>query len=336
MKLYKNYNLRNIHSFAVNVNSTHYYSCCDENELQKLLSSSKQLLQPILILGKGNNILFTKNFEGTIIHIQTKGIKKLKETAQKTYISAKAGVDWDDFVKYCILQNLYGAENLSYIPGTVGAAPVQNIGAYGSEVKDIISKVHTLETKTGNIKIFSNNECKFEYRNSIFKSELKEKFIITQVDFVLKKEAELNTKYGDIEEKAKQYSELNLKTVREIIINIRKNKLPEPEIIPNAGSFFKNPVVTKKHFLKLKSKFPELVSYKLRKGSVKLAAGQLIDLSGYKGYKTERAGVHSKQALVLINHNNATGKDIMSLAAEIQKKIKLTFEVELQPEVQIY
>ena len=326
MKLIQNYNLKNIHSFAINVKASHYYLCSEESDILNLLNSSAELIYPILVIGNGNNILFTKDFKGTVIHIQTKGIEKIKETKEEITISAKAGENWDNFVEYCITQNLYGAENLSYIPGTVGAAPVQNIGAYGSEVKNIISKVHTLEIETANAKLFSNADCEFEYRNSIFKSKLKGKYIITQVDFVLKKNAELNTKYGDIEKKTLKYSELNLKILRKIITEIRKSKLPEHKELPNAGSFFK----------RLKSKFPDLVSYNTPKGKIKLAAGQLIDLSGFKGYRAEKAGVHNRQALVLINHNNASGNDIMNLAAIIQKKVKLIFDVELKPEVQIY
>lgn len=336
MEHFTNYNLKNHHTFAVEVFADDFFNISEASELPVFFEAQNVAARKLLTIGEGSNLLFVGDFKGIIIRMNNKGIKKLNEDTNSVYLRAEAGESWDDFVQYCIERNLYGAENLSYIPGTVGAAPVQNIGAYGVEVKDIIWRVHAFDTKTKLFCEFSNEECRFEYRNSIFKTNYKDRFIITAVDFVMKKKSELVINYGSIAEEAKKYSELNLKNLRAIIIAIRKSKLPEPDEIPNAGSFFKNPVVNPAQFEQLKKVYPQLVSYDLPDGNLKLAAGQLIDTAGFKGYRTQRTGVHNKQALVLINHNKAGGKDILELAEMIQSKIREQFGIELEPEVRIF
>jgi UDP-N-acetylmuramate dehydrogenase len=336
MKHFTNYNLKNHHTFATEAFASDFYDISEAQELCVLFKDKTVPFKKTLVIGQGSNLLFTDDFKGTIIRMNNRGIQQLNEDSEYVYLKASAGETWDDFVQYCIERNLYGAENLSYIPGTVGAAPVQNIGAYGAEVKDIIWRVHAFDIETKQLREFSKEECRFEYRNSIFKTDFKDRYIITAVDFVLKKDSELTVNYGSIAEEAKKYSELNLKNLRNIIISIRKSKLPEPNEIPNAGSFFKNPVVSPEKFRNLKKTYPQLVSYDLPDGNIKLAAGQLIDTAGFKGYRMPHAGVHHKQALVLINHNKAGGKDILELARMIQNKIEQQFGIELEPEVRIF
>ncbi|MEA2041941.1 MAG: UDP-N-acetylmuramate dehydrogenase [Bacteroidota bacterium] len=335
MQHHTNFNLKAYNTFALDVNTKNFYAFDSESELIKFFNQANIIPNPVLILGGGSNILFTKDFNGSIIKMNNSDAVVLSETRTDVVVKADAGMVWDEFVNYCISRNFYGTENLSYIPGTVGASPVQNIGAYGTEAKDIIEQVHAVQINTGTKKIFSNQDCKFEYRNSIFKTELKNKYIITAVAFRLQKDGKLNTNYGSIGEEASKYKELNLSIFRDIIVDIRKNKLPDPEKIPNAGSFFKNPVISESKHLSLLKKYPKLVSYKAGDKKIKLAAGQLIDLSGFKGFKTETCGVHKNQALVLLNHNNASGKEILSLSQKIRNSVHKNFGIELSPEVNI-
>ncbi len=263
--------------------------------------------------------------------MNNKGIALKDEDADTVTLEVQAGEIWDDFVRYCVSNNYYGVENLSYIPGTVGATPVQNIGAYGSEVKDCISKVYAVDIYSLENKTFTNQECQFSYRNSIFKQT--KKYIITKVEFVLKKHAKLNLEYANL--KNILADNLSISQLRNEIIKIRKNKLPDPQEIPNAGSFFKNPIVELADYELLKRQNPKLVSFKTSDGKMKLAAGQLIEFAGYKGYTNGRVGVHDKQALVLVKHENGTGQNVAELAKEIQTKIFQKFNINLEPEVLI-
>lgn len=334
MKRFNNYNLLNSHTFAVQARAEYFYVCECADEIAKIgqeIAGAKKFL----VLGGGSNVLFSKDFDGLVLKINIKGIQKLEEDTHKVVLQAAAGEIWDDFVAYCVAHNYYGLENLSYIPGTVGAAPVQNIGAYGAEVKDTIFKVYAYDIKSGQQKVFSHDDCQFEYRNSYFKKAEKSRYIITKVDFVLQKKGELNLSYGNLSGELSHISQPALEDARKAVIRIRKSKLPEPKELPNAGSFFKNPVVDTDYFENLISKFPNLVSYPAGEGHVKLAAGQLIDLSGMKGYRNKRVGVHDKQALVLINHNGASGRDVIDLANKIQQKVFKKFGLMLEPEVLI-
>ncbi|MDP7567897.1 MAG: UDP-N-acetylmuramate dehydrogenase, partial [Flavobacteriales bacterium] len=283
-----------------------------------------------------SNILLTKDFEGLILHNKIEGICILEDNENDITVEVGGGVDWHDFVMWSLSQELSGIENLALIPGTVGASPVQNIGAYGMEVKDTIHKVMAFEISTQKTKTFNNTDCKFAYRNSIFKGELKNKYIITKVEFKLSKTALNKTNYGAIEEELKNLNlEASVKNIAEAVINIRSRKLPNPAELGNSGSFFKNPIIETSQFEQLKKEFPEMVGYKITESTTKIAAGWLIDNAGLKGYRKADAGVHKNQALVLVNYGNASGKDIINLAKEVQQKIKDKYGIRIEAEVNI-
>jgi len=335
VKIERNYPLKKLNSFSINVSANYFVEIHSENDIVDFINNKELKNKEILILGGGNNILFTKDFAGVVIYLNIKHKSIEKETEDYAIIKVGAAEDWDSFVEWTVNKYFYGLENLSSIPGTVGASPVQNIGAYGAEVKDNIIKIDAICLKTGKFVSFLNSVCEFSYRNSIFKEKYKNKYIITYVYFKLNKKASFKIQYGDIIKELKNFSELNIKTLRQTIINIRDSKLPKPEEIPNAGSFFKNPVVNKEKLNKLKFKFPEIVSYKIDNDNYKLAAGWLIDFAGWKGKNLNNVGVHKKQALVLININNARGSEILYLADVISKSISLKFGIELEYEVNI-
>lgn len=291
--------------------------------------------KPYLILGGGSNILFCNDFNGTVIHPTMKGISVIKKSEQYVIIEAKAGVVWDDLVAYAVENNFYGIENLSFIPGNVGACPVQNIGAYGTEVKDVIFEVEAFDIRDASIKRFSNAECEFDYRESIFKTKEFGNYIVTSVLFKLNLTPHFNIDYKDVKEYLSGCSNITLSTIRDAIIAIRKKKLPDPSEIGNAGSFFKNPIVDFGKAKELKTQFPDIIQYELPNGQIKLAAGWLIDKAGWKGYKCGDAGVHHVQALVLVNYGEACGNEIITLAADIEDSVMKTFGVKISPEVRI-
>lgn len=335
-KLFTNFSLKNHNTFGLDINCDFFFRFSETSEIQQFIISEPKLISlPILILGGGSNILFTKDFNGLVIYPQNKKIKKIKEDNDYVFIKSESGVSWDDFVKHCVNENYGGIENLSYIPGNVGASPVQNIGAYGVEVKDTIYEVEAIEISTANIFTFSNLECKFNYRDSIFKNEFKNRFIITSVTFKLSKIHNLITHYGNIEDELKNFSAINIQTIREAIIAIRKRKLPEPSEIGNVGSFFKNPIITVERASKLKENFPNIVLYEHSKFEIKIAAGWLIEQCDWKGKQINGAGVHQNQALVLVKVGNANGSDILYLAKKIQESVKRKFDVEIETEVNI-
>jgi len=284
-------------------------------------------------------MLLTKNIEKTVIHINIKGIKLLKETPNSVFVEVNAGEIWHEFVLWALENNYGGVENLSLIPGNVGSCPIQNIGAYGVEVKDTISKVIAIEIETGKVISFNNKECNFGYRNSIFKNDVKGKYIITSVVFKLtKKKHLLNYNYGAIQTELSR-NNISLPTIQDIsnaIITIRQTKLPDPKKIGNSGSFFKNPIVDKDLFQKIQKENIAMPFYAIHKESFKIPAGWLIEQSGFKGKRFGDAGVHENQALVLVNYGNATGNEILMLAKKIQKKVKSMFSIELEMEVNIF
>ena len=332
----ENYGLKKYNTFGIDAKAKYFVTFDSIIELKNILQSEIYSSNKTFILGGGSNILLTKDFDGLILHNKITGICILEDNEEFVIVEVGAGVNWHDFVLWSVSQELSGLENLALIPGTVGAGPVQNIGAYGMEVKDTITKVHAFEIAKSTIKIFSNEECKFEYRNSIFKVALKDKIIITKVEFKLLKTPLNKTTYGAIQDELKA---LNLKPsprhIAEAVVNIRNRKLPKPTELGNSGSFFKNPVISTDKFEALKKDFPEIVGYKISELETKLAAGWLIENAGLKGYRDGDAGVHKNQALVLVNYGNASGTDIYNLAKKIQKTILEKYSVHIEPEVNI-
>ena len=276
--------------------------------------------------------MLTKPFLGTIIHPENKGIKIERELGNNVFVKVAAGEIWDDFVQWAVDHGLHGVENLSFIPGCVGASPVQNIGAYGAEAKDSISQVVCLAVDDATPRVFSNEECRFGYRDSVFKHEEAGKYIVTEVLFRLQKQAPFNLGYGSIKNNIDEQT-ATLQTVRNAIISIRKEKLPDPSEIGSAGSFFKNPIVPDEQANELKQSFPNMVTYPATEGFTKIAAGWLIDSLGLKGFSIGEAQVHPKQALVLTNMGNATSDDVVSLAKHVREKVWETYHIEILPEV---
>lgn len=332
----ENHCLRKYNTFGIDAKAKYFVEFDSLNELKSILDS-EIYNNNSLVIGEGSNILFTKDFDGLILHNKIAGICILENHDEFVIVEVGAGVNWHEFVKWSVSQKLSGVENLALIPGKVGASPVQNIGAYGMEVKETITKVHAFEIKKKRTQIFTNEECKFEYRNSIFKLKLKDKVIITKVEFKLLKNPLNKTNYGAIEEELKR---LNLKpspkNITDAVVNIRNRKLPDPKELGNSGSFFKNPVVSTNKFNSLKKDFPKIVGYKISEDKMKIAAGWLIEKAGLKGYRDGDAGVHKNQALVLVNYGKASGKKIMNLAKKIQKTIFQKFGIQIEPEVNIF
>ena len=335
-KLLNNYSLKHLNSFGIDIKARLFSNFNSENELIKLLNNKSLEDKSVFILGDGSNILFTKDFEGVILANKINGIDIISEDQVSITVRVGAGENWHNFVLWSIQKDLSGIENLALIPGLVGASPIQNIGAYGTEVKNVITKVNYIELDTGLKKELSNYECKFEYRNSIFKNQLKNKTVITYVTYKLSKKPLNNIKYGAITDELKSLKkDTSPASIAEAVINIRNRKLPNPKLLGNSGSFFKNPIINNSDFKKLKNIFPNIISYKISNTHTKLAAGWLIEDAGFKGYRLGDAGVHEKQALVLVNYGKASGKDILDLANMIKEKIKAKYGVSLEPEVNI-
>jgi UDP-N-acetylmuramate dehydrogenase len=290
-----------------------------------------------LILGGGSNILFTKNFEGLVLKNEIKGIKTIKEDEHHIYVNVGAGENWHQFVLHCIKNGWAGVENLSLIPGNVGASPMQNIGAYGVEIKDVFYSLEAYHIRDKKMVNFTLNDCEFGYRESVFKKKFKDEFVITDVTYRLNRIPAFNITYGAISQELEKMGvkDLNLQAVSEAVINIRSSKLPDPAVIGNAGSFFKNPEIQNSKFKSLKEKYPEIVGYDLPNGNIKLAAGWLIEQAGWKGYRKGDAGCHEKQALVLVNYGNAAGSEIFELSEKILNSVREKFGVELEREVNI-
>jgi UDP-N-acetylmuramate dehydrogenase len=283
-----------------------------------------------LILGGGSNVLFTKDFNGLVIKNAIKGIEIIKEDDDLVLVKCYAGENWHEFVTWCINKNYGGLENLSLIPGCTGASPMQNIGAYGVEIKDIFFDLEAINLFTGELTVFNKTDCQFGYRESVFKKQLKNQYLITSVTFQLTKKPVFNIEYGAIKQELDKMNikELSIKAISDAVISIRSSKLPNPKIIGNAGSFFKNPEVSVETYNRLKSEFPNIVAYSLDNSNYKLAAGWLIEQSGLKGMRIGDAGVHNLQALVLVNYGNAKGNDIFNLSTEVLEKVKDKFDVD--------
>jgi len=331
----ENFSLKDYNTFGIDVKSRFFVSCSSFQELVQFLNSLDNAESLLMILGGGSNVLFTKDFDGFVIQPAIKGIELIDESSDEVLLKVGAGEDWDGFVSYCVDHNWGGVENLSLIPGNVGTCPIQNIGAYGVEVKDVIGEVETLEIATLKKYTFQNKDCQFKYRDSIFKGELKGKHIITNVTFKLKKLPDFNIEYGSLKEALKSCHNVDLKSIRDVVIEIRESKLPKPEEVGNAGSFFKNPIVRKDLLEKLKIMYTDIPYYVLTDNLVKIPAGWLIEKAGWKGKVMGNTGVHEKQALVLINRGNAKGSEVIQLANQIQESVKKQFRIDLEMEVNI-
>ncbi|HMA61769.1 MAG TPA: UDP-N-acetylmuramate dehydrogenase [bacterium] len=335
VEIFENYSLKDYNTFQVEARANYFARCQSINELKELLASSEFQQNSHFVLGGGSNLLFTTDFEGIIVYPDLRGLQILDQTDSNIIIKVSNGEVWDNFVGYCVRNNYGGIENLSWIPGKLGAVPVQNIGAYGAEAGDRIVEVEALEISTGKLKTFSNKECKFGYRDSIFKNQEKENYIIVAVTFELIKDPPLITDYGGIEAKLKNYDQENIQVMREIIIDIRKNKLPDPDQIGNAGSFFKNPIVDQKKFESIKEEYSKMPFYKLSSDRIKIPAGWIIEKCGWKGRTIGDAGVYEKQALIIVNNGQATGQEIYELSQKIEADVKAKFGIELEREVQV-
>ncbi|EZH72768.1 UDP-N-acetylenolpyruvoylglucosamine reductase [Aquimarina atlantica] len=336
MKIEYNKSLKKYNTFGIDVVAAEFAAITSESELDTVLLKNNK--NPLFILSGGSNMLLTKNLDMLVLHIAIKGIIVIEESDKYVSVSVNAGENWHDFVQYCIKNNYGGLENLSLIPGYVGSAPIQNIGAYGVELKDTMISCEAININTRKKHTFSNKDCKFGYRNSIFKNDVKGEYIITKVTFKLtKKEHTLNTSYGAIENALadKGITHPTIKDISEAVIAIRKSKLPDPSQIGNSGSFFKNPVVDGKHFASLQKTYPDIPFYKIDEEHIKIPAGWLIEQSGFKGKRWGDAGVHEKQALVLVNYNNASGNEILDVSKRILTEIKEKFDILLETEVNI-
>lgn len=331
----QNISLKPYNTLGIDVTSRYFAVIHSISALQALLSNPDFQVMPKLILGGGSNILFTQDFDGLVIHNAIKGIESILDTPDIIDLKIGAGENWHDFVMFCINHGYAGVENLSLIPGTVGATPIQNIGAYGVEIKDVLQTVHTISIDNHTAHVFNNADCQFGYRDSIFKNALKNKHIVTHVVLRLTKKPVFHVEYGAIREKLGDQP-LSIKAISDAVIAIRQEKLPDPSVIPNAGSFFKNPVITNEKFLQLQKECPQMPHFSDKAGYVKIPAGWLIEQCGFKGKRFDNAGVHAQQALVLVNYGNSTGGEIKTLSEKIQAAVMDQFHIALTTEVNIY
>ena len=331
----ENISLKSYNTFGLDVKAKRFVSVTSIEELKEALSSNND---DIFLLGGGSNILLTKDIDALVIHLNLKGISVISENDNSAIIKVSTGENWHSFVMWCIDNDFGGIENLSLIPGNVGTAPMQNIGAYGVEIKDVFESCEAININTLEKRIFSKNDCNFGYRESVFKHQLKGKFIITNVTFKLTKTNHtLHTSYGAIQSELERMKVTTptIKDISDAVIAIRQSKLPDPNEIGNSGSFFKNPVIDLEHFEKLKTLFPQIPSYIVSENEIKIPAGWLIEKAGFKGKRFGDYGVHNKQALVLVNYGNADGKAIFDLARLIQKTVLRIFDIKIETEVNI-
>ena len=330
---YKNYPLLQHNTFGIDVSAASFVEFSTVEELQRLLA--KEWRKPLLAIGGGSNLLFTGNFEGTVFHSRIMGIDVVGENDTDVFVRVGSGVNWDEFVAYCVEQGWHGLENLSLIPGEVGASAVQNVGAYGVEAGDFIVKVDAISIDGAYTCAFTNDDCEFAYRHSIFKTEEKDRYIITHVTFRLKKYAALKLSYGNLKDKVEELGGATLANVRRAVCEIRCAKLPDPAEIGSAGSFFMNPVVSSAIAARLIEDYPAMPQYPLPDGNVKLSAGWMIEQCGWKNNPHEHVGVYNKQALVVINRGGATGGEVVEFANAVVASVKEKFGVTLHMEVNV-
>ncbi|WP_396188834.1 UDP-N-acetylmuramate dehydrogenase [Flavobacterium sp.] len=336
MEIIPNQSLKAYNTFGIEARAKAFIAIQNETELAEVLKDNSD--KKLFILGGGSNMLLTQDIDALVIHINNKGITVVKEDDEFVWVKGNAGEVWHEFVLWCIDHNFGGIENLSLIPGNVGATPVQNIGAYGVEIKDTFDSCEAMEITTQQMRTFHKEDCQFGYRESIFKGELKNKYIILSVTFKLRKSNhQINTSYGAIDAELEKMNITNptIKEVSNAVIAIRQSKLPNPKELGNSGSFFKNPVVPISVYEKAKEKHPDIPSYPVSETLVKVPAGWLIEQAGFKGKRFGDAGIHSKQALVLINYGQATGSEIWSVAQHIQQTVKEMFGIDIEAEVNV-
>lgn len=337
MDTFTNHSLINHNTFAVDVKCKTFVCLNNQSEAVHFVKNILDKNRAFLVIGEGSNLLFTKNFDGTLIQMQNKGFEMVDQSTKYVWVKAAAGEKWDDFVAWCVDNKYAGAENLSKIPGTVGAAPIQNIGAYGVELVDLFNGLEAVEIASGELKRFYLKELNFGYRDSIFKQSLKNKYIITSVFLKLNKFPFFKLDYGNIKGELEKmsYENLSIDLIRNAITNIRASKLPETKELGNAGSFFKNPIVEKTKYLELRNKFPDLVAFPLDNGTFKIAAGWLIEHAGLKGYSSAKVAIYKNQALIVVNLGGASGKEILEFSEMIQSKILDLYGLQLEREVNV-
>lgn len=340
MNIRENVSLKKYNTFGIDAYTKYFIEIDSADTAAEFLDDKKYRPIPRFILGGGSNVLFTKNIDGMVVKNSIRGIELLREDSEHLYLKAGAGESWHGFVMHCVEKNYAGIENLSLIPGQVGAAPIQNIGAYGVEQKEVFYELEAIDLYENKKAVFKNSDCEFGYRNSIFKNKAKGQYIITSVTFCLDKTPKFNTSYGAISQELERMgSRLSVAAISKAVCNIRRSKLPDPEKTGNAGSFFKNPSVSKEKYDELKKNNPSIVAYPPSsssakdRGAWKLAAGWLIEQCGWKGKQIGNAGVHKDQALVLVNFGNASGMEIFELSEKILQSVKKKFEIELEREV---
>lgn len=337
MVISSNHSLKSLNTFGIEAYAKYFTRISSISEFKNLMDSVEYKNNHHFILGGGSNILLTKDIDALVIKNEMKGIEVIKETDDVVLVKCSAGEIWHEFVLWCIGKNYAGIENLSLIPGYTGASPMQNIGAYGVEIKDTFYELEAINVHTGELVVFSKSDCEFGYRESVFKRKYKSEYLICSVTFRLLKKPTFHIEYGAIKQELDhmKITELSIQAISQAVINIRSSKLPDPKEIGNAGSFFKNPEVSEMIYLNLKKEFPNIIAYPLENGNYKLAAGWLIEQSGLKGYQKGDAGVHKLQALVLVNYGNASGKDVFELSTHVLETVKQKFGIELEREVNI-
>ncbi|WP_299113213.1 UDP-N-acetylmuramate dehydrogenase [uncultured Winogradskyella sp.] len=336
MNIQENVSLKTFNTFGIDAKAKRYVNIQSVDNLKEVLKAEAS--KSIFVLGGGSNMLLTKDVEALVLHLNLKGIAIIEEKDDYAIVEAQAGENWHEFVLWCLDNNLGGIENLSLIPGNIGTAPIQNIGAYGVELKDAFHSCETINISTQQTITFTNKDCNFGYRESVFKQDLKGQYIITSVKLKLsKRNHKLNIDYGAIKSELDDLgiTNPNIKDISKAVINIRQSKLPDPEKIGNSGSFFKNPVISKTEFKKLQKDFPNAPHYVISESEIKVPAGWLIETAGFKGKRFGDYGVHNKQALVLVNYENALGKDIYALAKLIQQTVLRLFNIKIETEVNI-
>ena len=334
-QLQQHISLQSLHTFGLDVSARWLLNISSEQEAIEFLFDNRESQRPLLILGGGSNMLFRGDFDGVVLRNQIKGIEVLEETDEEVLVKVGAGENWHQFVLHALDQNWYGIENLSLIPGTVGAAPIQNIGAYGVEIKEVFDHLEAIHLNTCEKRTFTHAQCRFGYRDSIFKQEAKGKYLITRVALRLSKVANPNTSYGAIRQELDGIDPITPKDVSNAVIRIRQSKLPDPAVTGNAGSFFKNPEIPTTHFEEILAKYPEAPSYPISDEIVKVPAGWLIQTCGWKGIRRGDIGVHPLQALVLVNYGGGHGQEIYDLSEDILQSVQETFGIELEREVQV-